>query len=413
MASGRAVSVLFLLALAVKGQQPFIFSPQQTSARQPFQSSVSRGTRPLDLRHQGAVHARQTHFGQQQQVQVVPQQQQQQQQAQQQAQQAHPVPQAQAQVATTPAPARPEPTTERQSSRRKSKSSRKSSSSASPQPEPAAPDQCQPSAAQLSALLAPRLEVAVRRALAAHKCGDPAALPGTQQPCDLRPAPLSQHSAPHREPAVRACAQSCLQLRDDEDPLPDGIYWLTGLPVPVYCDFTHDGGGWTLLLTAVSKDGWDLLSVLARNRRSPSMTDNYSILRYADTIKNLSDTDRFAYRIETQAETGRQRWGGVWLAPRYYSFVDETGAQTDVRLVRRFDRWTYKDLGIEQRMPWLRIQGGDTTVLTTSDALGANWWGTLVTHKLETTTNYRHSPWISPEALNSGTVLYWMREEEM
>ena len=64
-------------------------------------------------------------------------------------------------------------------------------------------------------------------------------------------------------------------------------------------------------------------------------------------------------------------------------------------------------------MPWVRIQGGVTTVLTTSDALGANWWGTLVTHKLETTTNYRHSPWISPEALNSGTALYWMQEEEM
>ncbi|KAF0292457.1 hypothetical protein FJT64_009551 [Amphibalanus amphitrite] len=170
----------------------------------------------------------------------------------------------------------------------------------------------------------------------------------------------------YEEPAVRACARSCLQLRDQGGGPQDGVYWFTGMPVPVYCDFSHDGGGWTLLLTAVSRHGWDLLSILRRSELSPSLEDNYSILWHADAIRDLGTGDRFAYRIETQAETGRQRWGGVWLAPRQYSFVDETGSQDNVRIVRKFDRWTYKHLGIEKRMPWLNSREDDKAVLTTN-----------------------------------------------
>ena len=28
--------------------------------------------------------------------------------------------------------------------------------------------------------------------------------------------------------------------------------------------------------------------------------------------------------------TGRGRWGGIWIAPRDYSLIDETGSQTGV-----------------------------------------------------------------------------------
>ena len=227
--------------------------------------------------------------------------------------------------------------------------------------------------------------------------------------CQQRPSPLPSGAAAYREPAERACARSCLQLQQ-RGVTEDGIYWLTGLPVPVMCDFSHDDGGWTLLLTAVSRQGWDPLSVFGRNMFSPSLADDYSILRYADGIRDLSTSDRFAYRIESQAEKGRQRWGGVWFAPRHYSFVDETGTQTDVSLVRRFDDWMYKGDGIKKRMPWINTGGKNPykmhPVLTTASR--TEWWGTLVTH--HTYTRHNHSPWYNPDVVHSGTMLYWMRE---
>ena len=130
----------------------------------------------------------------------------------------------------------------------------------------------------------------------------PAVAPEPRSVCETAPAPLALDAAPHQEPAVRACARSCLQLRNQGGAPQDGVYWLTGLPVPVLCDFSHDGGGWTLLLTAVSHPGWDALSALSRSPLSPSLTDNYSILEHADAIRDLRTGSRFAYRIETQAE---------------------------------------------------------------------------------------------------------------
>ena len=235
--------------------------------------------------------------------------------------------------------------------------------------------------------------------------------PEREPVCDAQPAALPAGSAAHGAPERRACARSCLQLRNQGGPHHDGVYWFTGMPVPVFCDFSHDGGGWTLLLTAVNKHGWDPFSARARNKKSPSLTDNYSILEQGDAIRNLTAGGRFAYRIEAQVEQGRQRWGGVWFAPRQYSFVDETGSQTEISLVRRFDNWNYNDNGIEQRMPWINTRGNHAMhpVLTTTAPDSKNWWGTLVTN-----VNYQHlkgSPWISPEATLAGTVLYWMKED--
>ena len=229
--------------------------------------------------------------------------------------------------------------------------------------------------------------------------------------CQRRPEPLSSQGGGYIEPMKRACARSCLQLRDQGGAPQDGVYWFTGMPVPVLCDFSHDGGGWTLLLTAVTKT-WDLLSAMGRREGSPSLKDDYSILRYANAIRDLGSGGRFAYRIEAQAQAGRRRWGGVWFAPRRYSFVDETGSQTDVRLVRRFDKWDYKDTGIERRMPWLRAEGGDHSVLTTTAKQGIHWWGTLASHR-NAAGGYQHSPWVHQLATQSGTVLYWMREDEL
>ncbi|KAF0307314.1 hypothetical protein FJT64_021327 [Amphibalanus amphitrite] len=333
-------------------------------------------------------------------------------------------------------------------------------------PQPSAAAQQPSAAAQLSQLLGPVVEGAVSRALAAERAAQqqcaadagqralvrleerldqlgrevaemqgalaagraagtersgedggqqPPETPPEERPesgpaCERQPLPLPADSSPHEPPERRACARSCLQLRDQGGPQHDGVYWFTGMPVPVLCDFSHDGGGWTLLLTTISQHGWDPFSVRARNKNSPSLTENHSILEYGDVIRNLTEGGRFAYRIEAKAEQGRQRWGGIWFAPRHYSFVDETGAQTDVSLVRRFDDWDYKDNGSNGGMPWINTRGNHAMfpVLTTTTPDSKDWWGTLVTHVSH--ENEPRRPWISTNPRSSGTVLYWMKE---
>lgn len=68
------------------------------------------------------------------------------------------------------------------------------------------------------------------------------------------------------------------------------------------------------------------------------------------------------------------RWGGIWRAPRDYSFVATNNKQTNVELMRAFDKWKYDDYGIEKRMPW--ISGAKLT--TSRNATGDRQWGTLI-----------------------------------
>ncbi|KAF0314754.1 hypothetical protein FJT64_000024 [Amphibalanus amphitrite] len=205
--------------------------------------------------------------------------------------------------------------------------------------------------------------------------------------------------------SATACARSCLQLRNQGGAPQDGVYWFTGMPVPVMCDFSHDGGGWTLLFASKRRNNWDMLFILSSNPLSASLIGPYSILRHADAIRDLGTGSRFAYRIEAQAaERGRRHWGGVWSAPRHYSFVDETGNQTDVELITRFDSWEYSERGIEKRMPWLR--GGTDVVLTTSAPDSEFGWGTLATSRLSDDYHWNNAPWMEKEAEHSGAMNY-------
>ena len=84
--------------------------------------------------------------------------------------------------------------------------------------------------------------------------------------------------------------------------LPDGIYTIdpTGdNPIPAYCDFTRDGGGWTLLVTSHT-NSWTSENVLLRNEDTPQLKNDYSILSVADTIKSNIYVygSTFEYRLE-------------------------------------------------------------------------------------------------------------------
>ena len=45
------------------------------------------------------------------------------------------------------------------------------------------------------------------------------------------------------------------------------------------------------------------------------------------------------------------RWGGIWKAPRSYSFVNTDNSQTGVELTKMFDKWDW--YGLQKTMPWL------------------------------------------------------------
>ena len=88
--------------------------------------------------------------------------------------------------------------------------------------------------------------------------------------------------------------------------LPDGVYdiyprGLSNAPIKAYCDMSRDGGGWTLLVTSHT-NSWTKDNVIMRNAESPSLTRDYSILKYADGIKNNLNVigSKFEYRLEAQ-----------------------------------------------------------------------------------------------------------------
>lgn len=88
--------------------------------------------------------------------------------------------------------------------------------------------------------------------------------------------------------------------------LPDGIYNIYPLgfskgPIKTYCDMNRDGGGWTLLVTSHTNE-WTKANVDFKNVDKPSLINDYSILKYADYIKNELNIvgTKFEYRLEAQ-----------------------------------------------------------------------------------------------------------------
>ena len=110
---------------------------------------------------------------------------------------------------------------------------------------------------------------------------------------------------------------SCHHLRQVGDEqnhyYPDGVYKIypTGSqPIMAYCDMSRDGGGWTLLVTSHTNT-WTAQNVKLRNVNSPKLTDDHSILQYADSIKDNINVagSTFEYRLEAQSQ-GNSMYSG-------------------------------------------------------------------------------------------------------
>jgi len=144
--------------------------------------------------------------------------------------------------------------------------------------------------------------------------------------------------------------------------------------------------------------------VRKRNQDGPTLNGDFSILYKADAIKNSVNVEGewFEYRIEANE---RGRWGGLWRAPRHYTFVATNNKQTNVDLVKKFDNWKYDDYGIEKRMPW--ISGAKLT--TSWNATGDRQWGTLIANS----KIFYPAPWLDGTDLEQHplNIWYWVREQ--
>ena len=68
-----------------------------------------------------------------------------------------------------------------------------------------------------------------------------------------------------------------------------GVYLIEprqGHVIRAYCNMDELNGGWTLLTTFATKHGWTSDSMQMREASEP-MTQDHSIFRYADNIKDL------------------------------------------------------------------------------------------------------------------------------
>ena len=77
-------------------------------------------------------------------------------------------------------------------------------------------------------------------------------------------------------------------FRLDLSCFPDGIYKITlgNRDIQTHCKFSAYGGGWTLLLTSASDNGWARDNLKSRNMGTPAMNLDFSILEMADKITN-------------------------------------------------------------------------------------------------------------------------------
>ena len=114
------------------------------------------------------------------------------------------------------------------------------------------------------------------------------------------------------------------------------------------------------------------------------------------------------YRLEGQAQTGRQQWGAIFSAQQPESLI-LYDAELKGDKIERFGDWKTgpKSLG-----PYVPYIDNDTSVAMLLRTKSSRYMhGTIVSRQgVPYEEEFNHSPWMEPEAEDSGTVLYWIRE---
>ncbi|KAK3726269.1 hypothetical protein QZH41_003046 [Actinostola sp. cb2023] len=191
----------------------------------------------------------------------------------------------------------------------------------------------------------------------------------------------------------------------------DGYYMIRVINeyqyLPVFCDMTSEPGAFTLIVTS-RHNQWTRAQVPARNVFTPSLNNDYSILKYADMIKNLGNNATFEYKLDANE---RGHWGGVWSALHAYSFMAENNKQTTVVLKANFGNWVYSWWNsLNPRMPWYNAKEKSTKALLTTSVnvdyypSGSIIWGHSDKHP---------ASWIAMNGTeNPGVIWYWVNEDD-
>lgn len=108
--------------------------------------------------------------------------------------------------------------------------------------------------------------------------------------------------------------------------------------------------------------------------------------------------DYFQYRIEAD---GKNRWGGIWEAPRDYTFLSTCDKQTKVKMVKKFDSWD-ENSNLGMRMPRLALS---KDLLLSSASTVDDSSGSLVYNSGAISASYLKTKKPSPSV-----VRYWLRE---
>ena len=105
----------------------------------------------------------------------------------------------------------------------------------------------------------------------------------------------------------------------------------------------------------------------------------------------------FQYRIEAD---GEKSWGGIWEAPRDYTFLSTSDKQTDVKLLEKFDSWDEK-CSLADHMP--RLDLSPDIFLTSASQLSDPSGSIIYNSGVYQASYLKEKP-------NPGVVRYWMRE---
>ena len=103
------------------------------------------------------------------------------------------------------------------------------------------------------------------------------------------------------------------------------------------------------------------------------------------------------------------QYGGIWRAPKTYSFVARNNSQTNVELVKKFSDWEYSYLSIQKRMPWVCVEDYCQGIFLTA-SYDNGFWGSIVTGLSYGNDFGLPAPWMEEEQMSPGVIWYWIRE---